>query len=242
MRNSKGFTLVEIIVAVALVAILSAAIAPSVLNNIAMGRMARAQSDVQALAAGIMQFRVEVGLYPNLQTPGPAIDGSINYVDKVKFLATLGPVNWDNNETGADVDDPHWAKAIGDVVPNESAGKWHDYAGTGFAPGDVEPFFYHLMRGRSLDADPGLQMYPTVAPGFEEDITIAGFRSAVITSDPLDPWGNRYMCNVGALGIQGENVWVISAGPNETFNTDVALDGTGATAVLGDDDIGVKIQ
>ena len=50
MRSHKGFTLIERIVAVALVAILSAAIAPSVLNNIAQGRVARAQSDVQAVA------------------------------------------------------------------------------------------------------------------------------------------------------------------------------------------------
>ena len=48
MQNNKGFTLIEIIVAVALVAILSAAIAPSVINNIAQGRIARTQSDCQA--------------------------------------------------------------------------------------------------------------------------------------------------------------------------------------------------
>ena len=66
MRNSKGFTLIEIIVAVALVAILSAAIAPSVLNNIAQGRVARAQSDVQAIAQSIMKFKGDTGMYPRL--------------------------------------------------------------------------------------------------------------------------------------------------------------------------------
>ena len=54
-----------IIVAVALVAILSAAGAPSVLNNIAQGRVSRAQSDVQTIAGGIMRFRSEVARYPN---------------------------------------------------------------------------------------------------------------------------------------------------------------------------------
>ena len=65
MRNSKAFTLIEIIVAVALVAILSAAIAPSVLNNIAQGRIARATSDVQALASAVTRFRKDTGVYPN---------------------------------------------------------------------------------------------------------------------------------------------------------------------------------
>ena len=88
MRSTRGFTLIEIIVAVALVAILSAAIAPNVLNNIAQGRLTRAKSDVQSIAQAIQMFKNDVGAYPNRAQPGDGNDPTPIF----QFLASRGPI------------------------------------------------------------------------------------------------------------------------------------------------------
>ena len=247
MRNSKAFTLIEIIVAVALVAILSAAIAPSVLNNIAQGRISRAHSDVQALAAAIMKFRAEVGKYPNHKAPefDPLLPAASE--ETIIFLASRGPITMVAADNG--ITDGRWAtdRTGGDgVVPNNVTPNWDEFGSAGFVSGDCEDFNSHLMLGRSLATTNNL--YDRVKEGQERNPTLAGFRSGIITSDPVDPWGYRYMCNVAGLGKRIgatealENVWVISAGPNKLFETTVLATGLGATEVLGGDDIGIKIQ
>lgn len=214
--NNKGFTLIEIIVAVALVAILSAAIAPSVLNNIAQGRTARAQSDVQAIGAAIARFKVDTGVYPRLA--------------KGAWPDTLG------NRIG------YLASAAGNFPANTDAAKW---SGGTFTNGtitdkSVEDFTNHLIMGSSrwtaVDS-----LYPRADK--PDDPNSAGFRSGVISADQADPWGNKYIANVRVLGVAGQPVWVISAGPNGVFDTVVNTDSGGyAPEVLSGDDIGFRIQ
>lgn len=220
MRNSKGFTLIEIIVAVALVAILSAAIAPSVLNNIAQGRVARAQSDVQAIAQGIMKFKSEVGVFPRLVF-GASPDSSGASFD---YLGSGGTIaSFPTMET-----DAKWA--AGAVFTQEAV-----------SAGSIEDITSHLIFGasRATTAD---SLYPRVPAGKGDDPTVVGFRSGVISSDPLDPWGNSYMVNVAPLGEPGQPVWVISAGPNGLLQTAVSDSGWFAANNLEGDDIGFRIQ
>ena len=220
MRNSKGFTLIEIIVAVALVAILSAAIAPSVLNNIAQGRVARAQSDVQAIAQGIMKFKSEVGVFPRLvygtssDTLGAAFD----------FLGSGGV----NSKFPTRETDAKWA--AGDIFTQEQN-----------IIGSIEDITSHLIYGASR-ATTSDSLYPRVPAGKEDDPTVVGFRSGVISADPLDPWGRSYMVNVAPLGAPGQPVWVISAGPNGLLQTAVSDSGWFAAENLEGDDIGFRIQ
>ena len=69
-----------------------------------------------------------------------------------------------------------------------------------------------------------------------------GFRSGLISGDAMDPWGHRYMINVGALGQSKEPVWAISAGPDGLFQTDILTTGLSASDSLRGDDIGYRIQ
>ncbi|HUU27453.1 MAG TPA: prepilin-type N-terminal cleavage/methylation domain-containing protein [archaeon] len=241
MRNSKGFTLIEIIVAVALVAILSAAIAPSVINNIAQGRMARAASDTQALAQAIMRFRSEVGYFPNHVKFGVVADRG----KTCQFLATDGAT--------ADA-------ATIFPAPNPSvalAANWPD-AWTDNAQADnvasCEDFSSQLIMGsgraNKIETPPyqtADYLYTTTTN--PDDPNDVGFRGAVITNGPLDPWGHVYMCNIGALGLAGQPVWVISAGPNGLVDTGIlgthkvgATGSTGCDFTLGNDDIGFRLQ
>jgi prepilin-type N-terminal cleavage/methylation domain-containing protein len=213
--GNRGFTLIEIIVAVALVAILSAAVAPGVLNNIAQGRFARAQSDVQILASAIMRFKSDTGVFPRCaKAANPDTAGN-----KFDFLASRG----------------------GDFPKMGSGSDWSSAAFTNgtVAPGSVEDFTNHLINGssRTTTSDSLYTRAPQV-----EDPGSFGFRGGIVSSDPPDPWGHKYICNVAALGEPGQAVWVISAGPDGVISTPVADTGFGASDVLGSDDIGFRIQ
>ncbi len=224
MRNNKGFTLIEIIVAVALVAILSAAIAPSVLNNIAMGRVARAMSDVQAISQGVMKFKGDTGLFPRLangaskDTIGAAFDflGSGGSEAIAKFPSRAANAKWGGTNT--------------------------DFTDGLTTNGAIEDLSHHLILGTSRIMGTMDSVYVRVPAGKEEDPTAVGFRTGVISSDPFDPWGNAYMVNVAPLGKAGQPVWVISAGPNGLLETTVSDTGYFAAEILTGDDIGFRIQ
>ncbi len=215
MRNTRAFTLIEIIVAVALVAILSAAIAPSVLNNIAQGRNTRAMSDVQAIASAIMMFKNDTGFFPRYTQP------SGSATDKVKTFNFLVSRN-------------------GTWPPNKDGNTWWPTTYTDGVEGiaSCEDFTSHLMNGSSRYSGPDSAYDRASDPS---DPTAVGFRSGLISSDPADPWGNKYFCNIAQLGQIGRAVWIISAGPNKILDTEVKQ-GTGAVDSLGLDDIGYRIQ
>jgi prepilin-type N-terminal cleavage/methylation domain-containing protein len=228
MRNSKAFTLIEIIVAVALVAILSAAIAPSVLNNIAQGRIARATSDVQALASAVARFRKDTGYYPRKIVPGFT-------AENFNFLASRGP---DGHPEAAGADGAtYWANnGSGTPVPvwPEGAASFTTTAGDA----SCQDISSHLIEGRARSSADSLYSL-AINPDDPLDV---GFRGGLVSSDPLDPWGHRYMINVAGLGISGEPVWVISAGPNGIWETDVATTGLAASDSLRGDDVGYRVQ
>jgi prepilin-type N-terminal cleavage/methylation domain-containing protein len=214
MRNSKGFTLIEIIVAVALVAILSAAVAPSVLNNIAQGRVSRSQSDVQAIAGAVMRFKSEVGKYPRLDTPErPDTTG-----EAFDFLASTNG-SWPTLATNAN---------------------WPTTTATGVTAGSAQTITNHLIIGQNDAASAASDSYARATN--PDDPTDIGFRGGYVSSDPADPWGNRYIINVAALGQIGQPVWVISAGANGVLETVVSNTGTAAPEVTAGDDIGFRIQ
>ena len=59
-----GFTLAEILVALALIALLAAVLLPTVAGQILKGDAARVQQDLQAVRGGIDQFLADVHRYP----------------------------------------------------------------------------------------------------------------------------------------------------------------------------------
>jgi len=226
MRNNKGFTLIEIIVAVALVAILSAAIAPSVLNNIAQGRIARTQSDVQALGSAIMRFKSDTGVFPRLVQPS-ASSASVGVPDTIgnrfDFLASLSGT-WPTRASNR-----QWGSASLTLPTDFTNVK---------GSGSTQDFTSHLIIGKSRASTDSLYVR-AVNP---EDPNSFGFRSGLISADQADPWGHKYLCNVRALGATSEAVWVISAGPNGVMETTVNDTGCQASPTVLGDDIGFRLQ
>jgi prepilin-type N-terminal cleavage/methylation domain-containing protein len=68
-KRNAGFTLIEVIIAVALVAIMAVAIAPPLVQNIKQGKITRAQSDLQAISTAILSFYKDVGDWPTTFPP-----------------------------------------------------------------------------------------------------------------------------------------------------------------------------
>ncbi len=93
LRNSKGFTLMEILVVVTIIGILAAIAVPSYINAVEQGRRDACATNVQIVFTQVERYRLTVG------KPVP-ID-----VDLVQFLRGIGYLTgaelkcpYDNNE------------------------------------------------------------------------------------------------------------------------------------------------
>lgn len=63
-RSQRGFTLLEITLILAVIAILGLVLAPSILNFLNQSRQARATNDVEVLAEAVHEFFVDNGFFP----------------------------------------------------------------------------------------------------------------------------------------------------------------------------------
>lgn len=60
----EGFSLIEIVVALAIMAFIAAIVAPGVLKYLERGKVAKAQGTVQSLKLAITQFNIDAGSFP----------------------------------------------------------------------------------------------------------------------------------------------------------------------------------
>lgn len=63
--HSRGFTLIEIVVAVAILAILSSIVALKVIGNVESASIAKAKSDVQSLSSALNIYKLHNFQYPS---------------------------------------------------------------------------------------------------------------------------------------------------------------------------------
>ncbi len=224
MRKNAGFTLIEVIVAVGIVAILSAAVAVSVVKYLNDGRIARAASDSQTIGTAVMAFMKDTGKWP------VSNDGNINDAGEVSRLVGLA-----RGDVGNAAMIPDGAgTAVGD-------GNW-DGGGSGGTAAAMEDM---LILNQDADTVP-LYAVSQTAPVRQ------GWNGPYIDSIPLDPWGNPYVCNIryapgGSVGgvTPAEEathaVFVLSAGPNALFETSFDDATALGNAGVGGDDIGFLV-
>ncbi|WP_209427900.1 type II secretion system major pseudopilin GspG [Pararhodobacter sp. SW119] len=91
----RGFSLIELMVAVVILSILAVVIVPRVIDRPDQARVARARSDIAALSAGLNLYRLDNAVYPTTEQglralsqrptsqPVPANWASGGYLDRV---------------------------------------------------------------------------------------------------------------------------------------------------------------
>ena len=67
LRRPRGFTLIEIVIAVAILAVLAAVVMPRVIGRVDEARVARAKSDVQALSTALNLYKLDNFNYPSTE-------------------------------------------------------------------------------------------------------------------------------------------------------------------------------
>ncbi len=78
MKRSGGFTLVEMVVVLAVVAILAAILVPTVAKNINDAKIARAGNEAQVIGAAIASFYKDLGRWPDADGATAALAGAQN--------------------------------------------------------------------------------------------------------------------------------------------------------------------
>ena len=184
--NSKGFTLVEIIVILAVISILVAILTPTVLKYIDEARGDRAGEDVKSISAMINDLIKDTGKYP-----GNKLESGNT------FLCSTGNVGLSGQTWGTTANCEDLANHLVVNNPGDTASTGDNYPSTG------------KFR----------------------------WKGPYITNLSEDPWGNGYQINASTLvGGNTSVTWVISAGPDGTFQTSVT-----STSLSGDD-LGVRIK
>lgn len=64
LRGERGFTLIEMLVVIAIIALLLAIAAPKVINSLGKARDTRAKANIDVIQGALEQFREEYGQYP----------------------------------------------------------------------------------------------------------------------------------------------------------------------------------
>lgn len=101
--DQKGFTLIEVIVAIAVVAILAGIITPSVIKHLDDSKRARAQNDCLVIGSAIGSFYKDVARMPNMNAAGAAGVTLLVGAGNIPALAA-GVTTWNDATTVATCD------------------------------------------------------------------------------------------------------------------------------------------
>jgi prepilin-type N-terminal cleavage/methylation domain-containing protein len=102
-NNQKGFTLIEVIVAIAVVAILAGVITPSIIKHLDDSKRARAQNDCLVIGSAIGSFYKDVARMPNMNAAGAAGVTLLVSTGNTPTLAA-GVATWNTATTAATCD------------------------------------------------------------------------------------------------------------------------------------------
>jgi len=132
MRGRKGFTLIEVLIVIVVIAILAAIVVPRLLGAGREAREASLRAHLQEIRNALGLFQAQCGDYPNaltdiMATSAPASGGTgvmINPADwKGPYLTTPNGALPNNPVTGSNVEGTDW-------VYDKTNGAVHAKAGT----------------------------------------------------------------------------------------------------------------
>lgn len=100
-QRQHGFTLIEIMVVVVILAVLGALVVPKILENVDKARVTRAQSDIRAIQTALDLYRLDNFKYPTTEQGMQALvtqpsDPSITNYRSGGYLPSLPKDPWNN--------------------------------------------------------------------------------------------------------------------------------------------------
>jgi prepilin-type N-terminal cleavage/methylation domain-containing protein len=221
--GTGGFTLLEMVIVLGIIAVLAAIILPTGMNALREADLTKANADLSEIAAALTQFFSSLRYMPACSSPGVGADCDPRYGtgasdnNNLKFLAII--------EGSGD--------PSGKYPPEGTlTTPWAFGSADETAAAKNNAFNHLVINNPNGDA--------TVAEALK-DYSETGSRrwkGPYAARFGLDPWGNAYIVSIGAMEKDGSKIvtnakaWIISAGPNGVLETEP--DGT----VLGGDDLG----
>lgn len=191
-RYRNGFTLLEIVVVLAIIGILAGILVPMVRGYIGSAKVRRAEQDTKALGEAMLAFNKDTARFPIYQS------GTATTPSDAVFVVL---VTSDGATPAASVDAASWQSATSETFEDQ-------------------------LKNNTVS-------YPTTGE--------FAWRGPYIGPIRKDQWGNRYVSNASKLLPNADNAaWVLSAGPNETIETNFSQ--SRGSPTIGGDDIAYRIK
>ena len=202
MERQKGFTLIEAAVGIGVVAILSGAIAPLVLKNLADAKVARATSDVKMIAAAMTAQMKDTGGRPTRY----AVAGNPGVPNEAVGATGHGQAVWASDPSAP----PLQGVGIGPVDQN------------GEGPLAPIPLVQAnaLAHVLALPNAEGNLLFGLPGGGASRQYGYQGPYLASGMAAKVDPWGRAYIVlgyNENGRTYDGP-IWVVCAGPSGQIN------------------------
>lgn len=104
--DNKGFTLVEVVVVIAVVALLAAIMTPLIAKNIDDSKLARAANETEVISAALGSFYKDVGRWPTRNAAGAFNSANIlvSGTTATTAIASGTSNGWDSNTATAGID------------------------------------------------------------------------------------------------------------------------------------------